>query len=859
MITEHHTPDPAASAAVPADPLLRLRTALRSPLTWLLILVAYVLYSRMWNLADKVMHHDESLFAYYGYWLFKGNGYDYQPILHGPVLQFVSAFFFLLFGDDQWTMRLPSLLGGLLIFPVVWLWRRSIGGVAGAIAVTGLIAFSPSIAYYTRFLRNDVGYLTATMLCGYFLIRTMQTARPRYVWGALLSATLMFCMMESSIFFFAACIGYLVTMILVDLLICRRPAAAAAPPVESPAEPATAVAPLPDGHTQPEDPRAPDWPQWLRDDNTRWLARHRPGQPTIRGLDFFWCLLATIAITAAGGWLFYRVLYATIHIYKPVQGILGLVGIDLSPRAANWFIVICTLVAVYVLSLLVLSNVRRPLGRYGFLAWFSRATWLNRWHVIGAVAVAVFAYTTLFTTFFTYDNGYGWLKTASFDHHPAVRDFKGPVKSLTPVQIYKNTWDYWWDQHKLHRIKGPFHYYLPILFLYELPIIALAFLGWVRAVRNTRKPWLHWLILGAMHLALALLFWIYSTLGVKLGAPAINWEVLDKKFHISHPAHLFLILLYAQLLVYVSPLLYRQGRRAESFITYWGITNLFAYSYAGEKVPWLTIHTTGPLALLAAFELVRLSRRYFITRPTSPSLSAEPAAASAWRRRAFIAISILAVIYQARNNHLLLIQHPWSPAERLVYNHTSPDIHVTMDIVEDIAHKTNFGNKLPMLIQGEMGWPLHWYLRDYNNITAPVGENADNTTRPVVMVDWAMAGAPNLRQNYTIRRLKVREWWEPEMLNLSAMADIYLKLTPEETRIGGPMAERYRLALGEWRKLWHYMAYREIWIDESNSSWSNGTNEFALCIRKDIEERLMTYDWLAATPKRVDVPVFIPY
>jgi hypothetical protein len=122
-----------------------------------------------------------------------------------------------------------------------------------------------------------------------------------------------------------------------------------------------------------------------------------------------------------------------------------------------------------------------------------------------------------------------------------------------------------------------------------------------------------------------------------------------------------------------------------------------------------------------------------------------------------------------------------------------------------------------------------------------------------------MAGTPNLRENYNIRRLKVREWWEPEMLNLSAMADLYLKLTPEESRQGGPMAERYQLALGEWRKLWHYMAYREIWIDEDNPSWSNGANEFALCVRHDIAQRLMTYDWLAATPKRVDVPIYIPY
>jgi len=223
MITDSDSlVEPEITPVRQPDMFDRMKAALRSPLTWLLLLVLYVLYSRLWNLAGKVMHHDESLFAYYGYWLYRGNGYDYQPILHGPVLQFVSAFFFLLFGDDQWTMRLPSLVGGLLMFPVAWCWRRYIGGVAGAVAVTGLIAFSPSIAYYTRFLRNDVPYLTATMWTGYCMVRALQTASPRYVWGGIMGATLMFCMMESSIFFFAACIGYLVTMGLVDLLVWKE-------------------------------------------------------------------------------------------------------------------------------------------------------------------------------------------------------------------------------------------------------------------------------------------------------------------------------------------------------------------------------------------------------------------------------------------------------------------------------------------------------------------------------------------------------------------------------------------------------------------------------------------------------------
>src|SRR5690606_14446293 len=134
-----------------------------------------------------------------------------------------------------------------------------------------------------------------------------------------------------------------------------------------------------------------------------------------------------------------------------------------------------------------------------------------------------------------------------------------------------------------------------------------------------------------------------------------------------------------------------------------------------------------------------------------------------------------------------------------------------------------------------------------------------NTSRPVVMVDWHLAGVPNLKENYNIRRMKVREWWEPEMLSFSAMADIYLALAPSESMEGGAAADRYLRAKGEWRKLWHYLAYREIWIDPNNPSWSNGANEFAFCIRKDIGEKLQTYDWLAVTPKRTDIPVFVPY
>ena len=65
---------------------------------------------------------------------------------------------------------------------------------------------------------------------------------------------------------------------------------------------------------------------------------------------------------------------------------------------------------------------------------------------------------------------------------------------------------------------------------------------------------------------------------------------------------------------------------------------------------------------------------------------------------------------------------------------------------------------------------------------------------------------------------------------------------------------RWLLAVAEWKKLWHYLVFRQIWIDPGNPDWSNGANEFALCLRKDLEERYLTIERQELLPKRPDIP-----
>lgn len=762
----------------------RPRPFLSFPLI-VLALVAFAVITRFHALADKPLHHDESLFAYYSYFLAKGFGYEYQPILHGPILEHVTALVFVLFGDSDFTMRLPAVVGSLGLFVVAWYWRRYLGK-AGTIAAILLLALSPSITYYSRFLRNDAPYLAATAWCALCTVRAVHTGQRRYFWAAILSATVMFCMMESSIFFFAACIGFLVIACCADFL---------------------------RGLFVPAEAR-----------------RRFPGNavffvPSVRGeTATHWRDLAVVGtgisaallLSAGAAWAYARIFSDSLPLPLLAREAAGSSSPPLWKQALAAFPLLLPLAVIPCLVAAV--NWRTPRGERGALHYFLRVCWLNRWAILGATAAGVAIFTTLFTTWFTHTEG---------------PDFRGNRVPWTPVQIYKNTWDYWWDQHKLHRIKGPFHYYLPILLTYELPSVLIVLWGWMRSLLS-RNRWIHLAALALPHLVLAAVYFGFLQ-------SRMDWDFMDGKFHLTSPGHLFLLLFFVQILTHATGAFLTRGAFVEAFLTFWTVTSLFAYSYAGEKVPWLTIHTAGPLAILAGYYIMRTSRETRWTRA----------------RAALAGIAVfVAVVWQFRNEMFVNFVTPWSPAERLVYNHTSPDVVRAVRQIEEVAQASGYGKTLPMVIKGEMEWPLYWYLRKYTDWAPSAGENAETTSRPVVLVNWEAAYPANLVQNYEIQRLKVREWWEPPLLDLAAMTDIWRLLTPLESRRSGENPTRLMAAQFEWRKLWRFLAYREIWLDPMNAAFSNGTNEFALCIRKDFLRQITTYEWHNRMPMRRDIPVY---
>lgn len=130
---------------------------------FLALLAAYIFSTRLFALGLKPVQHDESMFAYYSYNLSQGNGYEFMPILHGPLLEWVTALVFLLIGDSDATMRLFPALCGIGAIGLIFVFRASIGRRSTLLAMA-LLAISPTVLFFSRFCRNDMPFLFFAML-----------------------------------------------------------------------------------------------------------------------------------------------------------------------------------------------------------------------------------------------------------------------------------------------------------------------------------------------------------------------------------------------------------------------------------------------------------------------------------------------------------------------------------------------------------------------------------------------------------------------------------------------------------------------------------------------------------------------
>jgi len=209
-----------------------------------------------------------------------------------------------------------------------------------------------------------------------------------------------------------------------------------------------------------------------------------------------------------------------------------------------------------------------------------------------------------------------------------------------------------------------------------------------------------------------------------------------------------------------------------TLLLYWSVMSLIAYSVAGEKMPWLTVHITLPMLLTAGFSvgflvdrvksktinlrsllafvlvpifLISLGKtismltgtnrpfaghELFQLQATSTFLFALIAAIGSgwgvmkllekWEPINLVRVLVLAIfavlaVTTARSAYQANYINYDTGKEFLVYAHAARGPKDVLEQVNDIAERTGVGKNIKVAYIGDALYPYWWYFRDYPN------------------------------------------------------------------------------------------------------------------------------------------------
>jgi len=249
---------------------------------------------------------------------------------------------------------------------------------------------------------------------------------------------------------------------------------------------------------------------------------------------------------------------------------------------------------------------------------------------------------------------------------------------------------------------------------------------------------------------------------------------------------------------------------APALLAWWSLCALALYSWAGEKMPWLTIHSLLPLALLSAWAVQQLwswatargfTRRalaltglagtfllLFFNRLNSVSHISELAGtAFGWVLLLLSTLVLLALglsllyrsarpavagvlclvlgfglVFTLRASFVLNFRNGDVPVEPLVFVQTSPDVVGVMERLRDASVLRTGGLELPIRHDNETIWL--WYLRNYTQ-KDPSGSTQlgpiDDDVQAVFLLSENLAANEADLSGFARQRYPLR-WWLPE-------------------------------------------------------------------------------------------------
>ena len=178
----------------------RLPAVRFGPVEWAILLVALAAAAmRLWELDGRTMHYDEAIHLHFAWKLARGVEYIHSPWMHGPFQIELVAVVLKYLGDTDFLARLPYALFGVTLTALPYFMRRLIGD-KGAVCAAVILAFSPSLLYFSRFGRNDILMAVWAALLLIMLWQYGINSRKRYLFGAAAVTALMLATKETAYF-----------------------------------------------------------------------------------------------------------------------------------------------------------------------------------------------------------------------------------------------------------------------------------------------------------------------------------------------------------------------------------------------------------------------------------------------------------------------------------------------------------------------------------------------------------------------------------------------------------------------------------------------------------------------------------
>ncbi len=710
-----------------------------------MIIILVTIISRFYMVGARVMSHDEVNHVVPSYELYTGQGYSHNPVTHGPMQFHLVAASYFLFGDTDFSSRIPSALFSIatVIF-VLFAFRRYLGR-SGALLSGLFFTISPFLLFYGRYTRNEsfIGLFSVILL--YAVLHYLEKGKHStlYLYTAVLA--LYFCTKETSFIFTAEMLIFLAllfikdvsqkewqvpgnrsTFILLTIIALLFLGVALGIGVlnakSTNADIATATNAAVEGAA---------------------LATSAPSilkilEYAFIGLAAVALVIAIILILTGLGWKHlcairsFDLLLLTLTMVLPqlIAFPISMLGWDPLDYSQTGLIRTGIVLIVVTLIAVVLGLLWKP------------SLWLKNMGLFYAI------FTVFYTTLFT--NGQGF--------------FTGLVGSL----------GYWLSQQAVNRGTQPLYYYIfPQLSMYEF----LAVLGSIVALIIGIK---HKLLSSNPNLSPAQEVEMEKALKAALSKETVNsTNPSDEQNQEPSPTSLPLL---SEIMtsIQTAP---KSGEPVEDdpkrlpilvLLLYWFVMSLLAFSVAGEKMPWLTVHITLPALLAAGFGLGYLvdtlvaekwnhkavisllllpvflvgvgkavgsllgANRPFAgqellqLQATSTFLFAVVAAIlSGWgilrltegMRFRLVLKSLLLVFFAvlavltARSAYQANYINYDNGKEFLVYAHAARGPKDILEQVVDISARTTGGKDIKVAYIGDALYPYWWYFRDYPNKT----------------------------------------------------------------------------------------------------------------------------------------------